>query len=159
VNTTPTTDDADFARAIAAAKRLGIRFDSTAVWNMQATWMASQILPARPVPRGAEAGAGSHGKAFLSGHDRSLRNTVPGLSREAQHQSCVDTLKRGAELIDGKQIDGQPMRLLLECNHVGEAPKCFLTAAAEGIEIVRASTTRRCSFSMTFTTNKWASET
>jgi hydroxypyruvate isomerase len=65
-------------------------------------------------------------------------NIVPSLTREAQHEACIDTLKRGAELIDGKQIAGQPVRLLLECIHVEESPKCFLTSAAEGIDIVRA---------------------
>jgi hydroxypyruvate isomerase len=131
--------DADFARAIAAAKRLGIRFDSTAGME-HAGHVDGLADPAQRDPFLAELKQAlvpmerlsCPGMIVLSG------NTVPGLSREAQHQSCVDTLKRGAELIDGKQIDGQPMRLLLECNHVGEAPKCFLTAAAEGIEIVRA---------------------
>jgi hydroxypyruvate isomerase len=63
---------------------------------------------------------------------------VPGLTREAQHQSCVDSLKRAAEVIDGKQIDGQPVRLLLECIDPEENPHYYLQSAAEGIEIVRA---------------------
>jgi hydroxypyruvate isomerase len=131
--------DADFDRAIAAAKRLGIRFDSTAGMD-HAGHRDGLADPAQRDPFLAELKQAlvpmerlsCPGMIVLSG------NTVPGLSREAQHQSCVDSLKRGAELIDGKKIDGQPVRLLLECNHVGEAPKCFLTAAAEGIEIVRA---------------------
>ena len=131
--------DADFARAIAAAKRLGIRFDSTAGMD-HAGHVDGLADPAQRDPFLAELKQelvpmerlSCPGMIVLSG------NTVPGLSREAQHQSCIETLKRGAELINGKEIDGQPVRLLLECNHVGEAPKCFLTAAAEGIEIVRA---------------------
>ncbi len=42
-------------------------------------------------------------------------NVVPGLSREAQHHSCIETLKAGRGLFEGKQIAGQPVRLLLEC--------------------------------------------
>jgi len=41
-------------------------------------------------------------------------------------------------LVEGKQINGQPVRLLLECIHLEENPKYFLTSAAEAIEIVRA---------------------
>jgi hydroxypyruvate isomerase len=65
-------------------------------------------------------------------------NVVPGLTRDAQHQSCIDSLKRAAEIIDGKQIDGQPVRLLLECIDPEENPHYFLQSAAEGIEIIRA---------------------
>ena len=65
-------------------------------------------------------------------------NVFPGLSREQQHQSCIEGLKRAAELIEGKQIDGQPMRLLLECIDPEENPHYFLQSAAEAIDIVRA---------------------
>jgi hydroxypyruvate isomerase len=131
--------DADYARANAAAKRLGIRFDATA--GMDHAGHANGIAdPAQRDPFLAELKQAlapmetlaCPAMIVLSG------NAVPGMSREEQHQSCVDTLKRGAELIDGKQIGGQPVRLLLECIHVEESPKCFLTSAAEGIEIVRA---------------------
>jgi hydroxypyruvate isomerase len=65
-------------------------------------------------------------------------NVVPTLTREAQHQACVETLKRAAALVEGKTIAGQPVRLLLECIHLEENPKYFLTSANEAIEIVRA---------------------
>jgi hydroxypyruvate isomerase len=65
-------------------------------------------------------------------------NVVPGLSREAQHQSCIEGLKRAAALVEGRQIDGQPVRLLLECIDQEENPHYFLQSAAEAIEIVRA---------------------
>ncbi len=131
--------DADFARANAARKRLGISFDATA---------------------GLEHAGHAHGLAdpahrepFLSELKQALipmetlscpaiivlsGNVVSGLSREQQHQSCIDSLKRAAELIDGKQIGGQPVRLLLECIDPDENPRYFLQSAAEGIEIVRA---------------------
>jgi hydroxypyruvate isomerase len=65
-------------------------------------------------------------------------NTVQGLSREDQHASCIEGLKRAAALVEGKQIDGQPVRLLLECIDPEENPKYFLQSAAEAIEIIRA---------------------
>ena len=65
-------------------------------------------------------------------------NVVPGLSREAQHQSCIEGLKRAAALVEGRRIAGGPVRLLLECIDPEENPKYFLTSAAEAIEMVRA---------------------
>jgi len=131
--------DADFERANAARKRLGIRFDATA---------------------GMENAGHAHGLAdaayrdpFLAELKQALTpmekldcpamivlsgDTVSGLTREAQHASCVEGLKQAAKLVEGKQIDGQPVRLLLECIHVEERPKYFLTSAAEAIEVVRA---------------------
>jgi hydroxypyruvate isomerase len=65
-------------------------------------------------------------------------NVFLDLTREAQHQISIETLKRAAALVEGRQIDGQPVRLLLECIDPEENPKYFLTSAAEAIEIVRA---------------------
>jgi hydroxypyruvate isomerase len=59
-------------------------------------------------------------------------NRVPELSHEEMHQSCVDGLKRAAELVEGKNI-----RLLLENIDPEENPKYFLTSVAEGFEIIR----------------------
>lgn len=124
----------DFTRANAARKRLGIQFDATA-------GLAHGI--AEPASR----------DAFLADLKEALTpmetlncpamivltgNTVAGLSREAQHQSCVETLKRAAALVEGRAINGQPVRLLLECIDPEENPHYFLPSAAEAIEIVRA---------------------
>jgi hydroxypyruvate isomerase len=130
---------ADFERANAASKRLGIRFDATAGMD-HAGHTNGLADPAHRDPFLAELKQVLIPMETLSCPAMIVLagNTVPGLSREEQHQSCVDTLKRGAELIDGKQIDGQPVRLLLECIHLEESPKCFLTSADEGIAIVRA---------------------
>jgi hydroxypyruvate isomerase len=65
-------------------------------------------------------------------------NVVAGLAREAQHQAAVETLRQAAKVVEGKTIAGEPVRLLLECIHVEENPKIYLTSAREGIEIVRA---------------------
>lgn len=123
----------DFARANEARKRLGIQFDATA-------GLGHGVAD----PAAREAFLGELGQALkpmetlacpamivLSG------NVVPGMSREAQHAAAVETLKRAAALVEGRAIDGQPVRLLLECIHLEENPKYFLTSANEAIEIVR----------------------
>ncbi|HEX5482750.1 MAG TPA: TIM barrel protein [Terriglobia bacterium] len=60
-------------------------------------------------------------------------NRVPGMSREAQHQSCIEGLKQAAGLVEGKNV-----RLLLENIDPEENPHYFLTSVAEGFEIMRA---------------------
>ena len=59
-------------------------------------------------------------------------NRVEGLSREAHHQSCVDNLKRAAEVADKHNLT-----LLLENIDQEENPKYYLTSVAEGFEIIR----------------------
>jgi len=65
-------------------------------------------------------------------------NVVPGLTHEQQHQASIDCLKKAAKLVEGKTIARQPVRLLLECIHLEENPKYFMTSADEAIEVVRA---------------------
>jgi hydroxypyruvate isomerase len=126
--------DPDFDRANAARNRLGIRFDATAglhngIGNpgVLDAFLAEFTQALTPMQR-----LGCPAMIVLSG------NVIPGLSREQQHQSCIEGLKKAAELIDGKQIDGQPVRLLLECIDPEENPHYFLQSATEAIEIVRA---------------------
>ena len=126
--------EADFARANAARKRLGIHFDATAglangVSNPATrdaflTELRQALTPMETLDCPA--------MIVLSG------NVVPGLSREAQHQASIEMLKQAAALVDGRQIAGQPVRLLLECIDPEENPHYFLTSAAEAIDIVRA---------------------
>ena len=59
-------------------------------------------------------------------------NKVPGLSRAQQHESCVDGLKRAAELAAKRNVT-----LLLENIDPEENPEYYLTSVAEGFEIVR----------------------
>ena len=125
---------ADFDRANAARKRLGIRIDATAglvhgVANPEARDAFLAELTEALVPMQT---LGCPAMIVLSG------NLVPGLSRQDQHESSIETLKAAARRIEGKTIDGQPVRLLLECIHLEENPKYFLTSASEAIEIVRA---------------------
>lgn len=124
----------DFAKAIAAAKQLGIRFDATAglhngIGNpaFRGAFLAElqeALTPMRKLSCPA--------MIILSG------NVVPNLSHEAQHASCIEGLKRAAAVVEGKQIDGQPVRLLLECIDPEENPHYSLQSAVEAIEIVRA---------------------
>ena len=123
----------DFARANAARKRLGIEFDATAGLAHGIADPASRdallaelsqaLIPMETL--------GCPAMILLSG------NVVPGISRFAQHRSCAETLKRAAALVEGRQINGQPVRLLLECIDPEENPRYFLTSAAEAIEVVR----------------------
>jgi len=125
---------AEFDRANAARKRLGVCFDATAGLKngvaipAQRDALVEELRQAL-VPMET---LGCPAMILLSG------NVVPELTREAQHQSCIDSLKATAKLVEGKKIDGQPVRLLLECIHLEENPHYYLTSAAEAIEIVRA---------------------
>jgi hydroxypyruvate isomerase len=60
-------------------------------------------------------------------------NRVEGLSHDAQHQACVQTLKRAGDI-----AAKQNLTLLLENIDPEENPKYFLTSVAEGFEIVRS---------------------
>ena len=126
--------DADYGKAIAAAKQYGIRFDATAglhngIGNpaVRDAFLAELKDAFTPMEK-----LSCPAMIILSG------NIVPGLSHEDQHASCIEGLKRAAALVEGKQIDGQPVRLLLECIDPEENPHYFLQSAAEAIEIVRA---------------------
>jgi hydroxypyruvate isomerase len=125
---------ADFDHANAARKRFGIEFDATA-------GLRNGVAD----PSTRDAFLAELQKAFVPMETLNCPamivlsgNVVPGLSHEAQHQASIETLKRAAALVEGRKINGQPVRLLLECIHLEENPKYFLTSASEAIEIVRA---------------------
>jgi hydroxypyruvate isomerase len=126
--------DADFDKAKTAAKQHGIRFDATAGLHngvadpsVRDAFLAELKTALNPMEK-----LSCPAMIVLSG------NVVPGLSHEAQHSSCIEGLKCAAALVEGKQIDGQPVRLLLECIDPEENPHYFLQSAAEAIEIVLA---------------------
>ncbi len=58
-------------------------------------------------------------------------NVIPGLSPEAQHQSCVEGLKRAAELVEGKDIT-----LLIENIDLEENPHYYMWSVPEAFKIV-----------------------
>jgi hydroxypyruvate isomerase len=124
----------DFTRANAKRKELGIRFDTTAglrhgVGNpSDRDAMLADIRAELPIMEKIECPA----VIVMSG------NVVPGMSRAMQHESCIEGLKRGAELVQGKEINGQPVRLLLENIDPEENPRYYLQSVAEGFEIIRA---------------------
>jgi hydroxypyruvate isomerase len=124
----------EFKRNIAKAKELGIFFDTTAglkhhVGNpADRDAMLADVQHELPIMERLTCPA----VILMSG------NVVPGMPREKQHESCIEGLKRAAALVEGKQIAGQPVRLLLENIDPEENPKYYLQSVAEGFEIIRA---------------------
>lgn len=121
--------DEDIRRINAKKRSLGITFDATA-----GVWKGIADPGARP--------------AFLADLEKILviadklecpgiivlsGDKIEGLSREAQHQSCIETLKRGADVAAKRNVT-----LLLENIDPEENPKYYLTSVAEGFEIIRA---------------------
>ncbi|HEX4488314.1 MAG TPA: TIM barrel protein [Terriglobales bacterium] len=125
--------DADFDRANAKRKALGITFDTSAglkhgVGNpKERDAVVADIKAELPIMERIECPS----MIVMSG------NVVPGLSREEQHQSCIDGLKAMAKAVEGKKIAGQPVKLLLENIDPEENPKYYLTSVAEGFEIIK----------------------
>ena len=118
----------DFRRASANLRSLGIVVDAMAgVWTGIANPQAQDKFLAdltRLIPIAEQLEC--PGIIVLSG-DR-----VEGLSREAHHQSCIESLKRAAEIADKRNFT-----LLLENIDQEENPKYYLTSVAEGFEIIR----------------------
>ena len=118
----------DFRRASAKLRSLGIVVDAMAgVWTGIANPHAQEKFLADlnhliPIAEQLEC----PGIIVLSG-DR-----VEGLSRDAHHQSCIESLKRAAEIADKRNFT-----FLLENIDQEENPKYYLTSVTEGFEIVR----------------------
>jgi hydroxypyruvate isomerase len=127
--------EADFIRANAKRKELGINFDCTAGLKHGVSVpdhrqpLLDELRHALPIMEKIDC----PNMILLSG------NRVPALPRDVQHRSCVDTLKAAAALVQGKSINGQPVRLLLETIDPEENPEYFLTGIAEALEIVEAT--------------------
>jgi len=126
--------DSDFDRANAKRKQLGITFDCTAGLKhslcnpAERDALISEWRRTIPIMERLDCPA----MIFLSG------NIVPGMTAEAQQQSCVDGLKAAVALVEGKKINGRPVRVLLENIDPEENPRYFLTSVARGFEIVKA---------------------
>jgi len=58
-------------------------------------------------------------------------NVVPGMTRQAQHESIVEGLRRAAEIVEGKGV-----MVLLENIDPEENPRYYLTSVAEGFKII-----------------------
>jgi hydroxypyruvate isomerase len=66
---------------------------------------------------------------------------VPGQSHQQMHDSCVEGLKRAAEIVAAKNVG-----LLLENIDPEENPRYFLTSVLEGFDIVRSTGARNVQF-------------
>jgi hydroxypyruvate isomerase len=117
----------DFRRANRKRRELGLTIDTTA-----------GLKPRLADPRAREA--------FLANVRNELvtmekiecpaliilsGNVIPDLSPQAQHDSCVEGLKRAAELVDGKGV-----RLLLENIDLEENPQYYLWSVPEAFRII-----------------------
>jgi hydroxypyruvate isomerase len=124
----------DWRGAIAKSRELGISFDVTAGLKHGAASPNDQEALVADVRKELPLmeRLGCPAVIIMSG------NVLPGVPRQAQHQSCIESLKRAAAVVEGKQIHGEPVRLLLENIDPEENPKYYLTSVAEGFEIVRA---------------------
>jgi hydroxypyruvate isomerase len=127
------TDD-QYASINAKRKSLGITFDATTavrhglVNPQDRAALLAEIKDALPIMERLECPS----LIVTSG------NVVPGLSHDEQHQSCIDGLKAAIPLIEGKKINGQPVKIIVENIDPEENPKYYLTSVAEGFEIVKA---------------------
>jgi hydroxypyruvate isomerase len=125
---------ADFDRVNTKRKQLGINFDCTAGLKhslcdpSERAALLDELRSAIPVMERLDCPA----MILLSG------DAVPGMTVEAQQQSCIDGLKQAVKLVEGKKINGQPVRLLLENIDPEENPRYFLTSSARGFDIVKA---------------------
>lgn len=119
---------ADFTRAAARRRSLGISFDATAGLSAGIADPAArakflkEVGRMLPIMEQLEC----RNLIVLSG------NSVPGLSREAQHQSCVEGLQRAADLAASHRVT-----LLLENIDPEENPRYYLTSSREGFELAR----------------------
>ena len=121
--------DDDFRRFNAKKRALGITFDATAgVWKGIAD------------PAAREAFLSDLNKMLITADKLECPaiivlsgDRIPGLSHDQQHQSCIETLKRGADVATRRNVT-----LLLENIDPEENPRYYLTSVGEGFEIVRA---------------------
>jgi hydroxypyruvate isomerase len=117
----------DFRRANRKRRELGITFDVTAglshgVGDPRAREaFLSDLRQALPAMDKIECRA----IIVMSG------NVVPGMSRPEQHQSCIEGLKRAAEIAEKNDIT-----ILLENIDLEENPRYYLWSVAEGFEII-----------------------
>ena len=120
--------DEDFRKANAKKRSLGMVFDSTAGLTKgiadpsERDAFLAELKTFFPIVAKLECPT----IIVLSG------NRVEGVSREAQHNACVEALKPAADFAAKENVT-----LLLENIDQEENPKYYLTSVAEGFEIVR----------------------
>jgi hydroxypyruvate isomerase len=126
--------ESDWRNVLAKKRELGITFDTTGgvpncnekVGLADPSARESMLEGLRNILPACER-LGCRRIILMSG------NVVPGLSHKQQHESCIEGLKRAAEIVEGKDFE-----LLVENIDPEEDPGYFLTSVAEGFEIIRA---------------------
>lgn len=123
----------DYRKAISKKQSLGMTFDTLLA---NANYRTRKVTLVNPADR----------EGFLADVRSALKvaekiecptmivmsgNAVPGLTREAQHQSIVEGLKRAAGIVEGKGVT-----LLLENIDLEENSKYYLWSVPEGFEII-----------------------
>jgi hydroxypyruvate isomerase len=120
--------DQDFGNVNRKKRELGITFDATSGLHAslcdpsKRDEFLSEVRAILPTMEKLECNK----LIVLSG------NKVPGLSPPEHHSSCVEGLKKAADLAGARNV-----QVLLENIDPEENPKYFLTSVAEGFEIVR----------------------
>ncbi len=120
----------DFAKLRAKKRELNITVDATSGIHTslcdasQRDAFLAEVSAKLPVLEELECN-----KLIVLSGDR-----VPGQSHEQMHESCVEGLKRAADLAASRK-----MGLLLENIDPLENPKYFLTSVSEGFDIVRST--------------------
>ncbi len=119
----------DFAEARRKKRELSIEFDgATGVWlpladSSKRDAFLKSLREFIPTMRELECT-----RLIMQTGDK-----IPGLSPAEMHANCIETLKRGADIAAENNIE-----LLIENIDPEENAKYFLTASAEGFEIVRS---------------------
>jgi len=119
--------EGDFKKYNARKRSLGITYDATAGVKDAANPAAREAFLANLTKLLNTADKLECPAIIVLSGDR-----VEGLSHDAQHLSCVETLKRAADIAAKKNVT-----LLLENIDPEENPKYFLTSVAEGFKITR----------------------
>ena len=116
--------DEDFRRANNKKRSLNIEFDATGgmVQGLAYPGFLAMLRDFLPIADKLECGT----VIVLSG------SRMEGLPRAAQHEACIETLKRAGDI-----MAKHGSTLLLESLDPEESPNCFLTSVAEGFEIIR----------------------
>jgi hydroxypyruvate isomerase len=117
----------EFANVNRRKRQLGITFDATAGVNHGVAHPGERDV----FLRGVESMLITAEKLECPAVIVLSGDRVPELSRETQRQSCVDGLKRAAEIAERKNVT-----LLLENIDPEENPSYFLTSVAEGFQII-----------------------
>jgi hydroxypyruvate isomerase len=125
--------EADYRKALAKKKSLGMTFDTLLANGHDQTKPLTLVNP-------------DDREGFLAGVRASLKiaerfecptmivmsgNVVPGMTAGAQHASLVEGLKRAAEIVEGKGV-----ALLLENIDLEENPRYYLWSVPEAFQIV-----------------------